>query len=147
MPLHPPVVSEETEDRVGLAFRAMAVAILLGVAVVSLALLAVRTMLLSAPAGDTPIAATAPFAVLLAGTAAGVGTAAAVTWALLKPVRSQYRRGGLSAVSGFATIAGMLVAMPAYQILGRAGLVGLTVACAAAAALLGRRLGREGTPA
>lgn len=144
MPLHPPVVSEETEDRVGLAFHAMAIAILLGVAIVSLALLAVRTMLLSVPAGDTPVSATAPFALLVGGTAAGVGTAVAVTWRLLGAVRSQYRRGGLSAVSGFATIAGMLVAMPAYQVLGRAGLLGLAMACSAVAVFLGRRLGQTG---
>ena len=70
----------------------------------------------------------------------GVLVAGLITWTLLAPVRSTYRRGGLSFVSAFATAAGMLVTMPVNQLAGRTGLVGIVALCGVVALLLSRRL-------
>ena len=86
----------------------------------------------------------APLALLLAGTMGGLLLAGVVTWHLLTPIDSAYRRGGLSMVSSFATVILMLVTMPLNQAVGRAGLLGLTAVAAAAGLLLARRARRLG---
>ena len=139
----PPSISIEEEDRVGLAALAMAFSITLGVGLVTIALWIVTTLLLNAAPAETPILDGAPFYVLVGGTMTGVVVAGLVTWTLLAPVRSTYRRGGLSFVSAFATTAAMLIAMPINALAGRTGLVGLIAVCAAVAWYLGRRLARE----
>jgi hypothetical protein len=143
VPPHPPSISIEDEDRVGLAFWAMAMSVTVGIGLVSVALWVVSTLLADMPASDTPVIDGAPFYVLLGGTLLGIVVAGLTTWILLAPVRSTYRRGGLSIVSAFATAAGMLVTMPVNQLAGRTGLVGLVVFCGLIALLLSRRLSAE----
>jgi len=133
-PTRPPPISIEDEDRVGLAFLAMAISVSIGIGFVTVALWVVSTLLADMPASD-------PFYILVGGTMLGVGVAGLITWTLLAPVRSTYRRGGLSLVSSFTTAAGMLVAMPINQLAGRTGLVGLVVLSGMVALLLSRRLG------
>ena len=139
-PPRPPPISIEDKDRVGLAFLSMAISIALGIGLITVALWVVSTLLIDVPASDTPVLEGAPFYLLVGGTLTGIVVAGLVTWTLLAPVRSAYRRGGLSMVSAFATAAGMLVAMPINQFAGRAGLLGLIAACALVAWLLSRRL-------
>ena len=140
-PTRPPPISIEDEDRVGLAFLAMAISVSIGIGFVTVALWVVSTLLADMPASDTPVIDGAPFYILVGGTMLGVGVAGLITWTLLAPVRSTYRRGGLSLVSSFTTAAGMLVAMPVNQLAGRTGLVGLIVLSGMVALLLSRRLG------
>lgn len=142
-PPRPPPISIEDEDRVGLAFLAMAISITSGIGLIAVALWVVSTLLADMPASDTPIIDGAPFYVLVGGTLLGIVVAGLATWVLLAPVRSTYRRGGLSFVSAFATAAGMLVTMPVNQLAGRTGLVGLVVFCGLVALLLSRRLSSE----
>ena len=139
-PPRPPPISIEDEDRVGLAFLAMAISVSIGIGLVTVALWVVSTLLADMPAGDTPVIDGAPFYVLVGGTMLGVAAAGLITWMLLAPVQSTYRRGGLSLVSAFTTAAGMLVAMPINQLAGRTGLVGLVVVSGLVALLLSRRL-------
>lgn len=139
-PPHPPSISIEDEDRVGLAFLAMALSVTVGIGLVTVALWVVSTLLADMPASEKPVIDGAPFYVLVGGTMLGVGVAGLITWTLLAPVRSTYRRGGLSVVSAFATAAGMLVAMPVNQLAGRTGLIGMVALCGVVALLLSRRL-------
>jgi hypothetical protein len=84
------------------------------------------------------------FYLLVAGTLSGILLAAYVAWHLLAPVDSTYRRGGLSIVSAFATIALMLICIPIHQLLGRTGLLillGLSGLTTLALAHQARRLG------
>lgn len=76
------------------------------------------------------------------GTLAGILTAAWAAWRLLGPIASDYRRGGLAMVSGFATVLLMLICIPINQVLGRSGLIVLLALSVLAAALLGRRAKR-----
>ena len=142
-PPRPPPISIEDEDRVGLAFLAMGVSVSIGIGLVTVVLWVVSTLLADMPASDTPVIDGAPFYVLVGGTLLGVGVAGLITWMLLAPVRSTYRRGGLSVVSAFATAAGMLVAMPINQLAGRTGLLVLVVFSGLVALLLSRRLSSE----
>jgi hypothetical protein len=68
-----------------------------------------------------------------AGTLAGILAAAGVTWMLLAPIVSYYRRGGLSIVASFATVVLMLLTIPVHQLAGRAGLGAAAAMCAVAA--------------
>ena len=79
---------------------------------------------------------------LSGGTLAGILVAAAIAWTLLEPVQSTYRRGGLAMVAGFATAVVMLICIPVYQLLGRAGLAGLLVLSAGVSILSWRRARR-----
>jgi len=128
-PFEPPVHSEEEEDQVGLALRVLGLSVSLGVGLITMALLAVASLMAGKPASDTPLTEGAPFTLLVGGTMAGIAAASVATWTLLAPVRSVYRRGTLAMVSGFATAAAMLVAMPLNHAFGRSGLVGLVLGC------------------
>lgn len=70
------------------------------------------------------------------GTLAGVLLAGLVSWRLLAPVTSAYRRGGLAMVSAFATVVLMLVCTPIFELFGRNGLLAFLVFCAVTSALL-----------
>jgi len=146
MAIHPPApppISIEDEDRVGLAFLALAISVLVGVGLLAVALWLVTTLLADAPASDTPVVTGAPYYVLVGGTLTGIVVAGVTMWGLLAPVRSTYRRGGLSVVAAFATAAGMLVAMPVNQVLGKPGLLGMVLVCGGGALLLSRRLAHQ----
>jgi hypothetical protein len=94
------------------------------------------------PPGIGQAAAGAPFYLLAAGTLGGVVLAAGVTWWLLAPLDSPYRRGGLALVSAFATIPAMLVYPPLHAAFGRAALLATAAASGGAALLLTRRARR-----
>jgi hypothetical protein len=74
---------------------------------------------------------------IMAGTLAGLVSAAAVSWHLLDPLPSTYRRGGLAIVSAFATVLLMLLCTPVFEIFGRTGLLAFGLFCVVAAASLG----------
>ena len=135
---HPLGPDAPRRDFVGLAFVAMGCGIASGTAVIAVALWAVRSLLVGAPASDTPNLDSMAANVLLIGTAGGILFAAVVTWRLLHPVGSTYRQGGLSIVAGFATLVVSLVAVPVNIVAGRWGLLIL----AAVAMLLAARLRR-----
>ncbi len=80
--------------------------------------------------------------IVFGGTLVGILTSAWVAWSLLGPIASDYRRGGLAMVSGFATVLFMLVCIPINQLLGRSGLIGLLALSVLSAVLLGRRARR-----
>ena len=110
-------------DPVRLALLAMGSGMAFGLAAVSLVVLGVDLL---RPAAPAPTVAAGPaFYLLVLGTLAGLILAGVVTWRLLAPVPSIYRRGGLSVVSGCATVLPMLLCMAANQLAGRAGLVAL----------------------
>jgi hypothetical protein len=117
-------------------------AILFGVAVIGASLWVVVTLQAGNPPSEVPDTSGPAFTVLVGGTFLGAMTAVVATWTLLARIGSAYRRGSLAMVSGFATMAAMLVAMPVHTRFGPAGLVGLVVACAIGCVLLGRRLSR-----
>ena len=121
---------------VRLALLAMGSAVAFGLATVSATVLSVD-LLRSDVAADTP-ALGAPLYVLFFGTLASLVCAGVVAWRLLSPILSTYRRGGLCLVSGFATVVAMLLCIPAHQLAGRPGLIGLGVAALLVSLLLAR---------
>lgn len=132
----PPVAASADADfaPVRLVAYAVTCAVLLGTLVV------VATVILVSAVRDRDVPAA--FALLLAGTGAGIGLAAGAAWRLLAPIGSVYRRGGLAIVSAFATIVAMLLTMPIHTFLGQRGLLALAAACAIGCLLLRRRIGR-----
>jgi hypothetical protein len=129
-------------DPIGLAAASAGAGMAAGLAVISSTVAAVGLM--RGPAPDPTPDFGAPLTILLAGTMGGLLLAGVVTWHLLVPIESAYRRGGLSMVSSFATVILMLVTMPLNQAVGRAGLLCLAAAAAGAALLLARRARRLG---
>jgi hypothetical protein len=103
---------------------------------------------LTRPANPTPEIASGPaFYLLVFGTLAGLLGAGIVAWRLLAPILSLYRRGGLSLVTGFATVLPMLLCMVANQLAGRAGLAALAAVAFLVAVWLGGRARRAGVAA
>ena len=76
------------------------------------------------------------FYLIAAGTLGGLALAGFVGWRLLEPIGSTYRRGGLAMVAAFATVVLMLICTAAFELFGRAGLLGLLFLCATASAWL-----------
>jgi hypothetical protein len=76
------------------------------------------------------------------GTLAGVLLAGFVSWRLLAPVTSAYRRGGLAMVAAFATVVLMLVCTPIFELFGRVGLLTFLVFCVVTSTLLAYRTRR-----
>ena len=126
-------------DPVRLALLAMGSAVAFGLGVVSATVLGVD--LIRPPATSAASAAPqlgAPLYLLFFGTLAGLVLAGIVAWRLLSPVLSLYRRGGLSIVSGLATVLAMLLCIPVHQLAGRAGLAVLGTLALGVSALLAR---------
>lgn len=59
---------------------------------------------------------------LIVGMVGGPLLGALVTFWLLEPLASPYRRGALAVVSGFAAFVAMFAGMPVHQAFGQAGL-------------------------
>jgi len=131
----------EPPDQFALALRAIAFGILLGVGVIAAALWGVRTLQLGSPPGDPATPARGVTALLAGGTLAGLLAAGVSAWTLMSPITSLYRRGGLSVVTGFATMTISLVCMPIDGWFGRTGLVALTAIAVLGCIWLGRRAG------
>jgi len=115
-----------------------------GLAVVSLTVLGVDLVRPATPPG---LASGPAFYLLLFGTIGGLILAGVVTWRLLAPILSTYRRGGISVVTAFATVLPMLLCMVANQLAGRIGLVALAGIALLAALALGARARRVGAGA
>jgi hypothetical protein len=130
-------------DPIRLALRAMGAGVAFGVAVISVTALGVDLLKRGNPSADLG----APLYLLFFGTLAGLVLAGVVAWRLLSPVHSTYRRGGLSLVSGLATVLPMWLCAAAYQMAGRPGLIGLGVAALSLSLLLARSARRAAAPA
>jgi hypothetical protein len=129
-------------DPIRLALLAMGSGMAFGLTAVSLTVLGVD---LVRPATPPPSLATGPaFYLLVFGTLGGLVLAGVVAWRLLAPIPSLYRRGGLSLVTGFATVLPMLLCMVANQVAGRAGLAGLALVALAVAIALAMKALRAG---
>jgi hypothetical protein len=123
-------------DPIRLALLAMGAGVAFGVAVISATTFGVAALKSTAPAAAP--ATGGPLYLLFFGTLAGLVLAGAVAWRLLSPVRSTYRRGGLSVVSGLATVLPMWLCVLVNQAVGRTGLAGLGVGALALSILLAR---------
>ena len=124
-------------DPLRLVGLAMGSGVAFGLAVVSLTVLAVDLLRTQTPAA-TPQAG-APLYLLFFGTLTGLVLAGLLAWRLLAPILSLYRRGGLSVVSGLATVLAMLLCIPVHQLAGRVGLAALAALAALTSLLLARR--------
>ncbi|TFG46172.1 MAG: hypothetical protein E4H41_03025 [Gemmatimonadales bacterium] len=130
-----------TEDYIPLAWASMGFGILLGTALVAAVLLGVRALIAQAPPTDNPDPTQPAGILLIFGTLAACATAALGCWTALAPVPT-YRRGGLSMVTGFATIMMALLLAPVNELGGPIGLGVVAVACGALAWRLSKRIQR-----
>jgi hypothetical protein len=119
-----------------LVVLAMGSAVAFGLAIVSAIVFGVDLLRPETPSPAPELGA--PLYLLFFGTMAGVVLAGVVAWRLLDPILSVYRRGGLSVVSGLATVLAMLLCIPAHQLAGRAGLGALGVGALLLSLLLAR---------
>ena len=127
----------------GFLTAALAGAVAAGLMVVTATVLLVDAL----RSGAYPENLTLRLYLVFGGTLAGILIAAWAAWRLLRPIASTYRRGGLSIVSGFATVVLMLVCIPINQLFGRTGLLILLGLSGAAALLFARRANRLGAGA
>ena len=134
---------EAAADPLGLVASALAAAVSLGLLVISGTVFAVDALRANGNAASLDLR----FYLLVGGTLLGVFGAALVSWRLLAPISSVYRRGGLSIVSGFATVLMMLVCIPINQLFGRSGLLFLLAASGGLAFTLSRQARRWSVPA
>jgi hypothetical protein len=121
----------------------MLLGILLGTAVITVALWLVRTLQAGAPPTIAPDPLGPTGLLLLAGTLTGVLTGGIAAWTLMAPISSIYRRGGLSVVAGFATLLVSILDMPLDHYFGRGALLAFFVFCLASSVLLARRRQRN----
>ncbi len=101
----------------------MGSAVAFGLAAVTATVLGVDVLKANGPSEGPQLGA--PLYLLFFGTLASLLLAGAIAWRLLAPVLSTYRRGGLSVVSGLATVLAMLVCIPVHALAGRRGLLTL----------------------
>ena len=127
-------------DPVSLAATALGAGLSAGLAVVGATVAALDAMRPAPGAGDAAVGA--PLYLLAAGTLGGLVLAGVVTWRLLAPLDSTYRRGGLALVSAFATVPAMLVYPPLDAVLGTPALLAAAALAAVAFLLLSRRARR-----
>ncbi len=117
-------------SQVGLALQSLLFSVLFGTGLIALGLWGVRTLQLGGPAqrpeGELGTGGVLLFVVTLAGPV----LAALAAYALMAPIKSYYRRGGLSIVAGFATVALSLISTaPIDHAVGRSGLLALSAGC------------------
>ena len=131
-------------DPISLAAVALAAGLSAGLALVGGTVAAIAA--LRPPAGTTEPALGAPLYLLLLGTLGGLLLAGVVSWRLLAPLESTYRRGGLAMVSAFATVLLMQIYRPLDTALGIPALVAAAGIAAALAWILSRRARRMAAP-
>ncbi|HEY7611513.1 MAG TPA: hypothetical protein VH764_00855 [Gemmatimonadales bacterium] len=131
-------------DPISLAAVALAAGLSAGLALVGGTVAAIAA--LRPPAGTTEPALGAPLYLLLLGTLGGLLLAGVVSWRLLAPLESTYRRGGLAMVSAFATVLLMQIYRPLDTAFGIPALVAAAGIAAALAWILSRRARRMATP-
>ena len=131
-------------DPVSLVAAALGAGLSAGLALVGATVVA--TAVLRPPAGTTEPALGAPLYILFFGTLGGLVVAGAVTWRLLRPLESTYRRGGLALVSAFATVVLMQIYRPLDAAFGVPALLAAAMAAAVLALLLARWARRMAVP-
>jgi len=77
------------------------------------------------PRSPTPSGAHA--LLLIVGMVGGPLLGACITFWLLEPLASLYRRAGLALVAGFAAFVAMFAGLPVHRAFGQLGLAGFTV--------------------
>jgi hypothetical protein len=127
-------------DPLRLAVSALAAGVVLGLLVITATVIGVDALRPAVASSDPG----PRFYLLIIGTLGGITLAGLVTWLLLAPISSSYRRGGLAVVSGFATVPLMLVCRTVHQLAGRTGLLALLGFLAVVGLLLTRRTRRLG---
>jgi hypothetical protein len=75
----------------------------------------------------TPTPSALHVVLLIVGMVGGPLLGALITFWLLEPLGSLYRRGGLALVSGFAGFLAMFAGMPVHQAFGQPGLAGFAL--------------------
>jgi hypothetical protein len=129
-------------DPVSLAAAALGAGLSAGLALVGVTVAMLEAVRPAAGAGAGDPTAGGALYLLMAGTLGGLVLAGVVTWWLLAPIDSTYRRGGLSLVSAFATVPAMLIYPPLHAALGTSALLVAAAAAATVALLLCRRARR-----
>ncbi|HEY7479259.1 MAG TPA: hypothetical protein VH680_01985 [Gemmatimonadales bacterium] len=124
-------------DPISLAAAALGAGLFTGLALVGVTVAGVDALRPTPGTGEA--AAGARFYLLTAGTLGGLVLAGLVTWRILAPLESTYRRGGLAIVSAFATVPAMLVYPALHAAFGRAAMLATAALAAGAALLLSRR--------
>lgn len=127
-------------DRITLAFRTLGFTLLLGAAVMTGFLLANRLMIHDLGPGGTPDVNQPAALMLVLGVTFTLMVPATLAWGLLAPLESAFRRGGLAMVSGLGSLALSMLAIPANQFFGIAGLVVMLAVTGAGAAVMGRKV-------
>jgi hypothetical protein len=131
-------------DLAGLALRAMAFGAFLGSALECLVLWGTRMITAAQPPSDTPVLGAAFFLIVF-GTLASMAAGAVTVWHLLRPVPSAWRRVGLSAIAGFATLVAAAVAVPIDVTFGPMALLGAAAVFGGLAFWSGSLVRRWGT--
>jgi hypothetical protein len=114
-------------------------AVALGTSVAALSLYGVQALLAGAAPSESPVTRGPAPLLLLTGTLAALAVAAGVTWSRLRPVDSDYRRGGLAIVAAFGTFVMAVLAAPLHHFLGARALLALAAVAGATGLLLLRR--------
>jgi hypothetical protein len=138
-PLDEPAASGT--EHVGLAFRALAFGIALGVAFQAMVTFGVRT-LVGGSQVERPAFGSPPVMLLLGGTFVGLLAAGIATGSVLTPIRNLWRQAMFGVVAAFASFALSLITIPVYQAFGRTGLLALAAAFGVACFGIGRSLAR-----
>jgi hypothetical protein len=126
-------------DLAGLALRTLPLGASVGAALQCLVLWGTRMMTASAPPSDTPEVG-ATFYFLFFGTMAAMGAGALTAWRFLGPVGAPWRRAGLAAIAGFATLVAAAAAVPVDAIFGPMALLVPALFFAGLALWSGRRV-------
>lgn len=134
---------EAQPDHVGIALRGILAGAVAGLGLVSLVMWLVRTMQVTGAAPIAPKPSDSIATVILAGWMGSAIAGGFVSWTLLKPIRSAYRRGGLAMVGGFAGLLFTFVTAPVDGVLGRWGLLGLSGVAGLWFVLLARKIARR----
>ena len=134
---------EAQPDHVGIALRGILVGAVAGLGLVSLVMWGVRTLQVAGGAPLAPKPSDTIATVILAGWMGSAIAGGFVSWTLLKPIRSAYRRGGLAMVGGFAGLLFTFVTAPVDGVLGRWGLLGLAGVAGLWFVLLARKIARR----
>jgi len=127
-------------DPISLTVTALGAGLAAGLALVGVTVAALDAV--RPPPGSADPALGTPLFLLAAGTLGGVVLAGVVTWRLLAPLDSTYRRGGLALVSAFATVPVMQVYPPLDAAFGTAALLATAGLATGVALFLSRRARR-----
>lgn len=142
---HPPLPAPP--DFVPLAFAGTGFGVVLGAAVMTGFLLANRAMIHPVPAGSTTPDLAQPAALaLFVAPLVTLLVPGVVTWNLLGPIPSTFRRGGLAMVAAFGGLLLSIANVPVNQFAGVPGMAVFLALCLLGLLLLGRRLRRLPLP-